>query len=75
MGKASDAEELHCKNKQLEQELARLEEILVKKEEAHELHLRAYQDTHERQEEQLTLLEMRVSAHGCHGLYIGRGEA
>lgn len=54
-------EELHFKNKQFEQEVAHLKETLVTKEEAHDLHLRAYQDTHERQEEQLTLLENRVA--------------
>lgn len=54
-------EELHLENKRLQQELAHLKEVLTTKEEAHEIHLRAYQDTHERQEEQLTLLEARVS--------------
>lgn len=54
-------EELHVENKQLREEVAHLRETLVAKEDAHELHLRAYQDTHERQEEQLTLLEARVS--------------
>lgn len=54
-------EELHFKNEQFEQEVAHLKETLVTKEEAHDLHLRAYQDTHERQEEQLTLLENRVA--------------
>lgn len=57
-------EDLHFKNKQLEHEVAHLEATLVTKEEAHDLHLRAYQDTHERQEEQLTLLEARVSGQG-----------
>lgn len=54
-------EELHLENKQLQQELAHLKETLAAKEETHQLHLRAYQDTHERQEEQLTHLEARVS--------------
>ena len=53
-------EDLHGKNKLLEQEVSNLKETLVDKEESHALHLRAYQDTHERQEEQLTLLEKRV---------------
>ena len=55
------AEELQIENKQLSQEVAQLRETLLSKEQAHELHLRAYQDTHDRQEEQLTLLETRVS--------------
>ena len=55
------AEELHLENKHLQQELAHLKEVLATKEEAHEIHLRAYQDTHQRQDEQLTLLEVRVS--------------
>lgn len=58
-------EELHYKNKQLEQELANLRQTLVTKEESHDLHLRAYQDTQERQEEQLTLLETRVGKKGA----------
>ena len=53
-------EELHVERKQLSEEVAHLRETLAAKDEAHELHLRAYQDTHERQEEQLTLLEARV---------------
>ena len=53
-------EDLHYQNKQLELEVAHLKETLTAKEESHSLHLRAYQDTHERQEEQLTLLEARV---------------
>lgn len=57
-------EELHYKNKQLEEEVADLRQTLATKEEAHDLHLRAYQDTHERQEEQLTLLETRVGKKG-----------
>ena len=56
-------EELHLENKHLQQELAHLKEVLATKEEAHEIHLRAYQDSHQRQEEQLTLLEARAS-HG-----------
>ena len=55
-------EELHVERKQLNEEVALLKETLAAKDEAHQLHLRAYQDTHERQEEQLTLLEARVSA-------------
>lgn len=54
-------EGLHLKNQQLEQEVVHLNETLAANEEAHELHLRAYQDSQERQEEQLTLLETRVS--------------
>lgn len=57
-------EELRFKNKQFEQEVAHLKETLMTKEEAHDLHLRAYQDTQERQEEQLTSLEARVSWRG-----------
>ena len=57
-------EELHHKNEELEQEVMNLRQTLVSKEEAHDLHLRAYQDTHERQEEQLTLLETRVGMQG-----------
>ncbi len=54
-------DDLHLENKHFSEEVAHLRETLAAKEEAHELHLRAYQDTHERQEEQLTLLETRVS--------------
>ena len=54
-------EDLHVERKHLSDEVTHLRETLAAKDEAHELHLRAYQDTHDRQEEQLTLLEARVS--------------
>ena len=54
-------EELHLENKRLQQEVMHLKDVLTTKEDAHDIHIRAYQDTQQRQEEQLTLLEERVN--------------
>ena len=46
--------------KQLLDEIANLKQTLESKEKAHNLHIRAYQDGHDRQEDQIAMLEARV---------------
>ena len=53
-------EEFKLKEENLLQEVDRLKKCLDEKENTHELHLRAYQDGHDRQKEQLNLFEKRV---------------